>query len=335
MGLGFIRFVLAMMVLLNHLWLPTANTIGAHAVTGFYIVSGFLMTKVINEVYLGDKGRFRYLINRVLRIYPLYLLILMATVICVFILPEYFQVYSLIRFPLDGSEWFSNLTLFRLTDSATILIPPAWSLYVEVVFYMIIAFIGRSQLVIFLWFIISVFYTVWMVENNYSFGDRYYPLTAASLFFSAGAVIYFIIDKNRCTIYLDKIPKKVIFIIFALFIVFPLLVGSWGGGRHWLGYYGASAIFLFLFSVLVAKKQLKGSRYVDYMGDLAYPIFLTHFLAEGLVNLITLNKFVINGHIHFLLSTFVCLLISIGYLKWMEPFIERLRSRMRFREVQS
>jgi peptidoglycan/LPS O-acetylase OafA/YrhL len=335
MGLGFIRFVLAMMVLLNHLWLPTANTIGAHAVTGFYIVSGFLMTKVINEVYLGDKGRFRYLINRVLRIYPLYLLILMATVICVFILPEYFQVYSLIRFPLDGSEWFSNLTLFRLTDSATILIPPAWSLYVEVVFYMIIAFIGRSQLVIFLWFIISVFYTVWMVENNYSFGDRYYPLTAASLFFSAGAVIYFIIDKNRCTIYLDKIPKKVIFIIFALFIVFPLLVGSWGGGRHWLGYYGASAIFLFLFSVLVAKKQLKGSRYDDYMGDLAYPIFLTHFLAEGLVNLITLNKFVINGHIHFLLSTFVCLLISIGYLKWMEPFIERLRSRMRFREVQS
>jgi peptidoglycan/LPS O-acetylase OafA/YrhL len=335
MGLGFIRFVLAMMVLLNHLWLPTANTIGAHAVTGFYIVSGFLMTKVINEVYLGDKGRLRYLINRVLRIYPLYLLILTVTLICVFIFPEYFKVYSLIRLPTNANEWFSNLTLFRLTDSATILIPPAWSLYVEVVFYMIIAFIGRSQMVIFLWFIISVFYTVWMVENNYSFGDRYYPLTAASLFFSAGAVIYFIIDKNRSTIYLDKIPKKVIFIIFALFIVFPLLVGSWGGGRHWLGYYGASAIFLFLFSVLVAKKQLKGSHYDDYMGDLAYPIFLTHFFAEGLVNLITLNKFVINGHIHFLLSTFACLLISIGYLKWMEPLIERLRSRMRFREVKS
>ena len=37
-GLGLIRFGLAMMVLLNHLWLPTANVIGAHAVTGFYIV---------------------------------------------------------------------------------------------------------------------------------------------------------------------------------------------------------------------------------------------------------------------------------------------------------
>ena len=37
--IGSLRFVLAGLVVLNHLWLPTANLVGAHAVIAFYIIS--------------------------------------------------------------------------------------------------------------------------------------------------------------------------------------------------------------------------------------------------------------------------------------------------------
>ncbi len=54
--LGTLRFVLALLVVLNHLWLPVANKIGAHAVLGFYVISGFLMTRILCETYFGWAG---------------------------------------------------------------------------------------------------------------------------------------------------------------------------------------------------------------------------------------------------------------------------------------
>ncbi|AMW35886.1 acyltransferase [Haematospirillum jordaniae] len=329
-GLGVIRFVLAMMVLMNHLWSPTANVIGAHAVTGFYIVSGFLMTKVINEVYVDDGGKLRYLANRALRIYPLYLLVLLTSLAFVAIWPNYFQVYSLIRIPMDGWEWFSNVSLWRLTDSPTIVIPPAWSLYVEVFFYIVIAFIARARGMVVLWFLASLLYTVWMIANGYSFADRYYPLGAALLFFSTGAIIYFL-AKEGCYYFFDLFSMPIICGLLALFVIFPLVIGDWGGGRYWLGYYGASALFAILFTALVVTARLNGGRMDKFMGDLAYPVFLAHFLAAGFVNLITDNRFAVTGHANFILATLVCLSMSVAHLKWIEPLIEGIRNQVRGR----
>ena len=65
--IGGIRFILASLVVLNHLWLPTANKLGAHAVTAFYVISGFLMAKVIHDVYgLSVDGGARFLGNKFL-----------------------------------------------------------------------------------------------------------------------------------------------------------------------------------------------------------------------------------------------------------------------------
>jgi peptidoglycan/LPS O-acetylase OafA/YrhL len=317
-----------MMVLMNHLWLPTANIIGAHAVTGFYIVSGFLMTKIINEVYVGDGGKLRYLANRALRIYPLYLLVLLTSLTFVATWPNYFQVYSLIRIPTDGSEWFSNLSLWRLPDSSTIVIPPAWSLYVEVFFYLVIAFIGRAPGMVVLWFLASLLYIVWMVANGYSFADRYTPLGAASLFFSTGAIIYFLAKEGRYYFF-DLFSAPIIYGLLALFVVFPFAIGDLGGGRPWLGYYGASAMFAILLTALVVTARLNGGRVDKFMGDLAYPIFLTHFLAAGLVNLVTDNRFAGIVHTKFILATLVSLLLYIASVRCVEPLIERVRNQVR------
>ena len=57
--LGALRYVLAMMVAGSHLWSNLLWWHGAYAVFGFYLISGYLMSLVINEVYVSHHGLIR------------------------------------------------------------------------------------------------------------------------------------------------------------------------------------------------------------------------------------------------------------------------------------
>ena len=82
--MGILRFLLAVCVLLWHCpegVLPRYMH-GALAVQCFYIISGFLIQMVITSKYEGHKRwRRRFYLSRILRIYPLYLLILVMTML--------------------------------------------------------------------------------------------------------------------------------------------------------------------------------------------------------------------------------------------------------------
>jgi peptidoglycan/LPS O-acetylase OafA/YrhL len=117
----------------------------------------------------------------------------------------------------------------------------------------------------------------------------------------------------------------------ALFVVFPIVVEALGGDRGIFGYYGASAIFLAIFISLVTRNQLDGGRWDRFLGDLAYPVLLTHFFSAGVVNLLTSNRFMVTSTINMALSTAMCLAISVAFLQWVEPQIEKMRNRIRGR----
>src|ERR1700685_2023023 len=135
--LGTVRFLLAVMVAANHLWLPVANKVGAHAVAAFYVISGYLMTKIIQETYGTDMdGVRRFLLNRWLRIYPPYLLVLSLSVALLLIFPDTFgRTYSNMILPHTLWNSFRNVTLIYLPTSPEIVVPPAWTLWVECSFY--------------------------------------------------------------------------------------------------------------------------------------------------------------------------------------------------------
>jgi peptidoglycan/LPS O-acetylase OafA/YrhL len=190
--LGTLRFVLALLVVMNHLWLPTANKVGAHAVIGFYVVSGFLMTSILCETYIGPGGRVRYFANRFLRLFPGYWFVVLLSLAGLVAYPGYFgNVHSAIRIPQTGYEWLQNATLFDLIYAPLRLVPPAWSLSVEWVFYILIG-VGISSRAgwTIAWWLASGTYTIFLIMTGATFGDRYTPPVAASLFFSTGAVIY-------------------------------------------------------------------------------------------------------------------------------------------------
>lgn len=329
--LGTLRFILALLVVMNHLWLPTANKVGAHAVLGFYVISGFLMTRILCETYVGPGGSMRYLANRFMRIFPAYWLIAALTLAGLVIFPEYFgNIHGAIKLPQSGYEWLQNITLFDLIEAPLRLVPPAWSLSVEWVFYVLIG-VGvsrRSEWAI-VWWLVSAVYTIYLVFTGASFGDRYTPPVAASLFFSTGAVIYHSVKSFPSPLPREG-SQRLWWLQLGLFCIFPLVVEVFGWDLHMTGFYGAFVLFLLLF---VQTTQIAPSgRWREFdrlLGDLAYPVFLSHYLAAGMVNLFSGNGLAQHGLMHFFISLALCLLLSMGIIRYLDPVVNRIRYRIR------
>ena len=69
---GVLRTTLALMVMAFHLFAGIAP-LGKYAVFGFYVISGYLMTLVMNDTYGHTwSGRYAFALNRLLRLYPQY-----------------------------------------------------------------------------------------------------------------------------------------------------------------------------------------------------------------------------------------------------------------------
>lgn len=86
--LGIFRYVLALGVVAGHLWSAEFLFAGFYAVFCFYLVSGYLMSLVLNQVYTKYEDAPKYLANRALRIFPPYLATLALTAVAVALFPE-------------------------------------------------------------------------------------------------------------------------------------------------------------------------------------------------------------------------------------------------------
>ncbi|MBR0704810.1 acyltransferase [Bradyrhizobium diazoefficiens] len=320
--LGTVRFILAALVVLNHLWLPTANRVGAHAVTAFYIISGYLMTKVLHDVYgFSLRGAARYLANRALRIYPIYWFCLFTTLILIVAYGDAFRPYSLVAVP-DIKQLFQNLTLINLVSSKVVLVPPAWSLTVEFAFYFaMVTGLSRHRHVSVAWFSASLIYTVWLIASGAPFSQRYYPIAAASLFFSIGALLYW----YRASLYCLRMPSFVFWPLFALFCFSPMLLECVGLDRLMIGFYLPILLFLGLVVTAIQSSELQHDR---WLGDLAYPIFLLHFMCAGIIKLLIPNLQPLGG-VFLAISFLLTLTLSVGLVRLQSMTIEPVRFRMR------
>jgi peptidoglycan/LPS O-acetylase OafA/YrhL len=156
---GAFRFALAVMVLLQHCLLllpdPAKETfywleLGAVAVTVFFALSGFVVAEAVTRFYAGHPARF--LANRLLRLFPLYGAVLALTI------GLDSALYAGGRLvPLDGAlhgpPWQAGVILSGLLDivpglpahrpgaTAFSFIPFAWTLRIELLFYLGAAFI--------------------------------------------------------------------------------------------------------------------------------------------------------------------------------------------------
>jgi peptidoglycan/LPS O-acetylase OafA/YrhL len=124
---GSYRLFLALLVVLSHFGLIIQGlNPGQWAVICFYVLSGFLMERQYHKLAQSG-GIFSFYLDRLLRIYPIYLI---TTILCS------------IATPVGLRDTIINLALLPLNYSTfthlPILVGPAWSLACEAHFYLLV-----------------------------------------------------------------------------------------------------------------------------------------------------------------------------------------------------
>ena len=125
---GCFRLILALMVALSHFGCQFAGfNPGQWAVVCFYVLSGLLMERQYKKITeAGNPGSLFY-VDRLLRIFPMYLVVLVLGVILTPISHAAFAANALLL-PLDYTSFFK----------CPIVIGPAWSLACEFHFYLLV-----------------------------------------------------------------------------------------------------------------------------------------------------------------------------------------------------
>jgi peptidoglycan/LPS O-acetylase OafA/YrhL len=190
--MGLIRTLLALAVVFAHTpWMDGfVFTGGRNAVQLFYIISGFLITFVLTREgsYQSVKG---FYLNRALRIYPVYLVVaVVALALSPWIRPEIAHTFrqapvaaqwalGVANVTLIGQDWLmftavhagqlhwaSNFKDSEILIHEGLLVPQAWTLGVELSFYLLAPFVvkhsGRLLALLFL----SIGMRVWLATQG-------------------------------------------------------------------------------------------------------------------------------------------------------------------------
>jgi peptidoglycan/LPS O-acetylase OafA/YrhL len=317
--MGILRFLLALSVVAAHggaIW--KFNFVGGQiAVQTFYIISGFYMSLIINEKYIGRNNSYKlFITNRFLRLYPIYWVVLLATIIaCIgftivsnghqflkfdsyisfktnicsllFLILSNILIFGqdLVMFlgisPENGNLFFtSNFQNTPPPLYSFLFIPQAWSLGIELCFYLLAPFILKKGfkivfLLICLSFLLRLFiYNVLGLCND-PWTFRFFPTEI--MFFLFGYASYKIYLKIKVYKFNKLVYLSVLFFILA-FVFFYLHLPSYA-----VKYLPFSLKDIFYFLTIILGIPfifcfLKKNKYDDKIGELSYPIYISHLL---------------------------------------------------------
>ena len=330
-----IRYLLALIVAGTHLWPIEITWAGWQAVFAFYALSGYLMTRVLNERYgFARTGIAGFLVNRVLRLWPAYLVVVLGTTLSVHLLPLQNFFFSF-KMPHTWLEMVTNITILgQVGCDFTYLIPLArlsatsWSLSIEVFCYCLLALyfavtparlfglaalggIGISVSTIYAWLVPSPYY------GDYLFQNRYGVLQAGFIPFAAGGLLYFYRPALRRWLarrwhwLIAGMLATEVLVAHSVFVSVTL--------GPFLGVVGIIALLAW------RGAERRPSRAIDFMGRASYHLFIAHMsiaaiLAVGLG--MPSNSFAVLA-----VTTLLALALS-GVLVPMEWQINRLRGRI-------
>jgi peptidoglycan/LPS O-acetylase OafA/YrhL len=275
---GIYRYCLAFCVAISHLWAGMMGGPAAFAVWGFYCLSGYLMTLILNEKYgFTPRGLTSFAVNRALRIYPAYYAVCLGMFFLFLLAPGHSSGFlPNLTMPRSGQGWRYSLLLLTAPDGQELLHGSS-ALRVELWFYVAIALgLGRSRRVALGWLAASAVYTAYLLLRHTPFNERYVFIPACSLAFSLGSVIYHV--KDRLPVI--KTPWAALAAGSIWWLHVWLMQNVWGG--PWiLGLYTSLIFSAFAMVTLMRldPKELPPwmGRLDRFLGNLSYPMYLCHW----------------------------------------------------------
>jgi peptidoglycan/LPS O-acetylase OafA/YrhL len=290
--MGGIRLFLALAVLMEHFsqqvlepnsmdfnaaWMLNLN--GARAVLLFYVISGFLISYVLHEKYREDRdGVLAFYRSRFMRIYPLWWTVLIFTIL----LDLRYGASDLIpRIPIPavallGLDWIVPLRSFPALDWTPL--PPmtavAWTLGAEVSFYLMAPFILRSNRLALVLLLGSAAVRAVILANVTRSDPGFVNLT---FFFFPATFMFFLLGHFGAVACRHR-PINLAGSVGLLCVAIALCYGAGAQVTFdgWLSHLLPVCFALALPGVFAATKD---SRLFNFLGDLTYPLYLTHNVA--------------------------------------------------------
>jgi exopolysaccharide production protein ExoZ len=248
---------------------------GDSGVDLFFLISGFIMFYAIESSHTNRAWSF--LLNRFIRIIPLYWFCTSIFIILLLFIPKIFQTY---KFNL----WQSIFSYLFLPQSSPPVVSIGWTLVYVMYFYIVLAIclaIGCRSKISWLAIVFTFFYILGLILPSYKIYPVFELMTSELLIeFGFGLLLFNIYQKNVRI----NMPT-VVGIISIGIILFPLLEGL-----PRLYSYGLPMLFIFG-GVVLSRKELLNVTFLHNLGDSSYSIYLVQvFTVPGLGVLI--RKFV-------------------------------------------
>ncbi len=361
--MGVVRLILAISVVIAHTdsFLGLNLVGGRVAVQAFYIISGFYMTFVLNEKYIGLNDSYRlFITNRLIRLYPIYWVVLLLT-FCysgiIFLMTDgtqFARMHVYLQY-FDHLGWFSLLflaftNLFLVFQDMVmflginlengnlfftksfgdskpmlyqfLLIPQAWTLGVEILFYLIAPFIVRKNLLFVGGLLLGTLLLrliLWNWGLNHDpWIHRFFPTALG--FFLLGTFCYHGYKRLELK---KNVPVKFIYYLTILTIF------TYG----FLDFTGKELLFFLFFTIAVPFVFIhtKHSKWDRKIGELSYPVYISHMLILLFLNhlhgIFQIKNYLSYSGLAILLSVLLAFLLNVFVAQRVEQYRQgRLRS---------
>ena len=305
---GYLRFILAILVVLSHLGITFYGlNPGVIAVIIFYILAGFVVSHLYTNIIPNQKYKILlFYKDRIKRIFPLYTYILILTII--FLLTTSFGEPNFTTMKI-----FNNLTIIPLnfymvldnnilTNPSWWLIPPAWSLGTELQAYLLLPFALLYQR--FKYITATISFLIYIAANFSIIHPDYfgYRLIVGVFFiFLLGTSLQKVASNTR-----TKFDKP---FLFSIWIATSILISlSLYFNMSSPTYTKETALglitglpLIYLLSQIKTKLPLN-----SLLGSLSYAIFLSHFLSIWMIQYLNLTPI---GSILYIISIIILSLV--------------------------
>jgi peptidoglycan/LPS O-acetylase OafA/YrhL len=299
---------------------------GGYGVSIFFMISGFILSLPFAKIHFNKTphkkpiGLKRYYLRRLVRLEPPYLVALIIFFIGnVWVLHKYGFEELLPHF--FASAFYLHNTIYH---SFSYVLPIAWSLEVEVQFYLLAPLLCCIYLIRSRYLRWTIFLITIIASGIYNY--QFIMGTAVKFFccFGIGMLVTDLYCNKERFIHSSR-WCFVIGIAALMVIIFVPTLTNYAG--YWLKFF-FSAVFFYIVLTNEKMKQVFSNKYLAIIGGMCYSIYLLHF---GILSLIgrwlqstSLNLSNINytAFYYILFSGCILIISSIYFLLVEKPFMK-------------
>ena len=356
--MGALRFLLAVCVVSAHTLGPSGFGVGGQlSVEIFFLVSGFLISFILNESPRYASIRDFY-VSRGLRIFPLYFIVTGLSALLVVTLAALGNK-SLVLSTFEESDTFAKLllslgnigilfqdmTFFLSTDDgatqlvhaldahgnglyAGLLTPQAWSLSLELMFYLLAPLVIRSNKALFALLALGIalrcYFFFWTTLENDPWFDRFFPIQIAV--FALGALSHKLISpayRSSSGVLQSNAFRGICYVAVLAFIAFYTTIPGPDFLKQLLAILSVATTLPVLFSTQTEWK-LDG-----FLSNLSFPIYLWHVLVINLISVLFSKIGFQDGFVLFALTLVVSIFLSLAFNVFVDSKIQIFRGKFK------